>query len=177
MHSFGLAKAKSRKPIVMYAGRLIKEKRLDLWVEAVAKAHGLDNSIKGLIIGLGPEEATIAKLIKRYPFISMRKPYSSKAQLYKAIGSSMCMLNMSEREGLSVITIESAALGTAPVLPSYTPIPEEVKNLSIVKDVKGIPQAIADIASGRIKYKIDRKKLERFDVKGVNGAFKRMLAH
>ena len=160
---------------VMYSGRLIKEKRLDLWVEAVAKAHGLDNSIKGLIIGSGPEENAVRKLVKRYPFISMRKPYPTKARLYKALGSSMCMLNMSEREGLSVITIESAALGTAPVLPGYTPIPKEVKELSIVKDVKDIPQVIADIASGRIRYRAEVKKLERFDVERIDGAFKRML--
>lgn len=60
-------------------------------------------------------------------------------------------------EGLSVITIESAALGTAPVLPDYMPIPEEVKTLSIVKNVEDIPKAIADIAYGRMKYMADRK--------------------
>ena len=151
------------------------EKRLDLWVEAVAKAHELNHNIKGLIIGSGPEENAVRKLVKRYPFISMRKPYPTKAQLYKALGSSACMLNMSEREGLSVITIESAALGTAPVLPGYTPIPKEVKELSIVKDVKDIPQVIADIASGRIRYRAEVKKLERFDVERIDGAFKRML--
>ena len=164
-----------KKPIVIYAGRLIMEKRLDLWVEAVAKAHELNHNIKGLIIGSGPEENAVRKLVKRYPFISMRKPYPTKAQLYKALGSSACMLNMSEREGLSVITIESAALGTAPVLPGYTPIPKEVKELSIVKDVKDIPQVIADIASGRIRYRAEVKKLERFDVERIDGAFKRML--
>lgn len=63
------------------------------------------------------------------------------------------------------------------MLPSYTPIPEEVKELSIVKDVEYMPQAIADVASGRIKYKAEGKKLERFDVKGVNDAFKRLLAY
>ena len=98
-----------------------------------------------MIIGSGPEEDAVRELIRKYHFIGMRKPYSSKAQLYKMLGSSMCMLNMSEREGLSVITIESAALGTAPVLPSYTPIPREVKELSVVEDVGNIPQTIADI--------------------------------
>ena len=106
----------------------------------------------------------------------MRKPYPSKAQLYSAIGKSIAMLNMSEREGLSVIAIESAALGTAPVLPDYTPIPDEVKELSIVRDADSIPGAIADIASDRIKYKVERKKLERFDVRRIDNAFKRLLA-
>ena len=57
-------------------------------------------------------------------------------------------------EGLSAIAIESTALGTAPVLPDYTPIPDEVKELSIVRDVEDIPKAIASIASGRVKYKV-----------------------
>ena len=166
-----MPKPLKKQPIVIYAGRLIKEKRLDLWIDAVAKAHRLDPAIKGLIVGSGPEETDIKRRIKRYPFIKMRKPYPNKVQLYNAIGKSMAMLNMSEREGLSVITIESAALGTAPVLPGYTPIPEEVKGLSIISGVDNIPDAIADIASGRIKYKVDRKKLERFDVKRIIDAF------
>jgi hypothetical protein len=62
------------------------------------------------------------------------------------------------------------------VLPNYTPIPEEVKKLLIVEDVGDIPQAIADIVSGRIKYKAERKKLERFEVGRIEGAFKRPLA-
>ena len=44
------------------------------------------------------------------------------------------------------------------MLPSYTPISEGVKELSIVKDVEYMPQAIADVASGRIKYKVEGKR-------------------
>ena len=58
------------------------------------------------------------------------------------------------------------------MLPSYTPIPEEVKGLSIVKDVDDIPKTITGIASGRIKYQADRKKLERFDARGISDVFK-----
>ena len=141
-----MPKPAKKQPVVIYAGRLIKEKRLDLWIDAVARAHRLNPAIKGLIVGSGPEETNIKRRIKRYPFIKMRKQYPNKVQLYNAIGKSMAMLNMSEREGLSVITIESAALGTAPVLPSYTPIPEEVKELSVVKDVDDIPKTITGIA-------------------------------
>ena len=61
------------------------------------------------------------------------------------------------------------------MLPGYTPIPEEVKGLSIVKDVDDIPKTITGIATGRIKYQADRKKLERFDVKGIDSAFGKLL--
>lgn len=170
-----VSKQLRKLPVATYAGRLIKEKRLDLWVESVAEAHMLDHRIKGLIIGSGPEEANVRKLIKKYHFITMRKPYSSKAQLYKAVGSATCMLNMSERERFSIIAIESVALGTIPVLPDYTPIPEEVKTLSIVKSVKDIPKVIASIASERIKYRVERQKLERFDVGCVDEAFENII--
>jgi hypothetical protein len=36
-------------------------------------------------------------------------------------------------------------------------------------------QAIADIVSGRIKYKAERKKPERFDVRRVSPAFQKIL--
>ncbi len=161
---------------VAYAGRLIKEKRLDLWIDAVSKAHLLNPKINGIIIGNGPEEKHIRNLISSYHFIKMVKPYPSKLQLYNAIRKSMCLLNMSEREGLSVITIESAALGTPPLLPDNTPIPKEVKDLSIVKNIDAIPEAIADLASGKIKYKIDKKKLKRFYIDTINPLFKEIMA-
>ena len=61
------------------------------------------------------------------------------------------------------------------MLPGYTPIPEEVKGLSIVKNVDDIPKTITGIASGRIKYQADRKKLERFDVRRISDAFGKLL--
>ena len=61
------------------------------------------------------------------------------------------------------------------MLPGYTPIPEEVKELSIVKNADDIPKTITGIASGRIKYQADRKKLERFDVNGIGDAFGKLL--
>ncbi|MGC8538220.1 MAG: glycosyltransferase family 4 protein [Candidatus Micrarchaeia archaeon] len=160
---------------VIYPGRFIKEKRLDLWIDMIIKAHKLNPGIKGLIVGSGPEETTIRRKIRNHAFIKIRKPYPSKKLLYNAVARSIAMLNMSEREGLSIITIESAALGTAPVLPSYTPIPDEVKDLSIVKDVDEIPKTIADIADGNIKYIIDRKMLKRFDVKRTHDVFRKLL--
>ena len=164
-----------RDTTVIYAGRLIKEKRLDLWIDAVSKAHSLNPKIKGVIIGNGPEEKHIHSFISAYPFIKMRKPYVNKMQLYNALSKSLCLLNMSEREGLNVIAIESATLGTPPILPNYTPIPKEVKELSIVRDVKLIPETIANLASKKIKYKIDKKKLKKFYIDKVNPLFNELM--
>ncbi len=61
------------------------------------------------------------------------------------------------------------------MLPGYTPIPEEAKGLSVVKNADDIPKTITGIASGRIKYQADRKKLERFDVNGIGDAFGKLL--
>ena len=69
----------------------------------VAKAHKLNAEIKGVVVGSGPEEAAVKKMIKPYSFIKMKKPYSSKAQLYSTIGKSMAF-------GISstFLTIESS---------------------------------------------------------------------
>ncbi|ASI13869.1 glycosyltransferase [Candidatus Mancarchaeum acidiphilum] len=168
-------KKSKRDTSVVYSGRLIKEKRLDLWIDAVAKAHSLNPNIKGIIIGSGPEETHIRDLASSYDFIKMRKPYATKLWLYNELRRSMCFLNMSEREGLSITTIESAFLETPPLLPDYTPIPDEVKEISIVKSLNSIPEAIVDIASGKINYKLDKDKLKKFDITTINPLFERLI--
>ncbi|MEM0143248.1 MAG: glycosyltransferase, partial [Candidatus Parvarchaeum sp.] len=166
---------KAKTHTVIYAGRLIKEKRLDLWINAVAKAHSLDSSITGLIIGSGPMLEGLKLMAKPFPFIKFAKPFTAKKELYSELSKSMATLNMSEREGLSAITIESAALGTAPVLPSYTPIPKEVKELAVVADKEKIPGILAKIASGNAHYKPNARRLKSFDSAKINEVFEKLL--
>ncbi|MEM3845470.1 MAG: hypothetical protein QXU98_07200, partial [Candidatus Parvarchaeota archaeon] len=61
------------------------------------------------------------------------------------------MLNMSEREGLSITTLESLSLGTPVLLPSYTPIPSEVKGMCVVEDEANIPRKIVEICKSADK--------------------------
>ena len=144
---------------VIFVGRLIKEKRLDRWIDMVSKAHQLDSSVHGTIIGEGIEGERLRKAIKDKgyeSFIKMAGKVESNENLYSMIAASRLMLNMSEREGLSVTSIESLALGTPVLLPSYTPIPKEVKGMCMVIDESNIPKTIAEMFNTKDKSKYIR---------------------
>lgn len=139
---------------VIFVGRLIKEKRIDKWIEMVAAARSIDPSINGAIIGEGVEKHRIEDMIKSKGLegiISMPGRIESTEKLYKTIAASKLMLNMSEREGLSITTLESLSLGTPVLLPSYTPIPSEVKGMCVVEDEANIPRKIVEICKSADK--------------------------
>ncbi|MHB1830184.1 MAG: glycosyltransferase family 4 protein [Candidatus Micrarchaeaceae archaeon] len=151
----------ARRKIVLFSGRMIKEKRLDKWLSTVKKAIAMDNGIKGMIIGRGPERSAVEASIKRMGLsgnVSVHNFYKNQSELYGQIRRSALTLHMSEREGLSIIAIESIALGTPVVLPSYTPLPKEVREMCIVLDEDKIPSKIAEIARSRNKSGFIRNK-------------------
>lgn len=164
---------------VIYAGRLIREKHAIEWCDAVAAAYSLDPKINGLIIGNGPERASISTHIKRnrYSFIKMVPLIKDRVKLYRRISKSSVLLNMSEREGLSAISLESLALGTPVVLPDYTPIPNEVRRMCVVATPDKIPSVLAKIATSKGKSRFMNKvSLSRFDVKRTNAFFESLIA-
>lgn len=144
---------KSYKKRVVFVGRLIKQKRLDRWLAAMKKAKG----VKGTIIGEGPDEGRIKSLIKSMGLtktVILQRPISSQRKLFEEMRDSAVLLHMSEREGFGAVIVESLSLGTPVVLPSYTPVPEEVKRMCLVLDEKKIPAKISEIvmASDKRRY-------------------------
>lgn len=164
---------------VIFAGRLIKEKRADLWIDAVAKAHEINSKVKGVIIGEGPEKASLLREIddkKASRFISILGFISSKVALYKKIAKASIFLNMSEREGLSAVSIESVALGTPVLLPDYTPIPEEVKRMCVVENKDNLPEKIADMVGAKKgQFLKNTDVLKEFDSGRITRVFDSML--
>ena len=170
----GIEKCKSKRKRgnqIAFAGRLIREKRLDLWLRAIKAAKAKIPSLKGLIIGEGPEEQDIRSLIHDLGLsgtVSMRRFYKSKNELYMEISRSALLLNMSEREGLSIITLEALSLGIPVLLPDYSPIPPEVKEMCIVAGQKELPGAIAEVLSGKASKQVNgTANLELFSISNV----------
>ncbi len=161
-----IKEAKKTREII-YAGRLIKEKRLDRWIDVVGKTAKLTKT-KGVIVGEGPERKEIEALIRRMKLekvISVRGFYSSanKSALFRRIKEAGLFLHMSEREGLSTVALECIALGTPVLLPSYTPIPKDVKDMCMVADEKDLPRVAAKILNGRkADYIPNRNLISRF---------------
>lgn len=174
-------KTKESKSVI-FSGRLIKEKRLDKWVHTIKAASRLARGLKGVIIGDGPEKASILEAIKGAGLghtIEMRDFYRTEAklQLYRRIKESRMLLQMSEREGLSIIVLESLALGTPVVLPDYSPIPDEVKKMCVVCSERDMPRMVARIANSRDKGSFirNREMLERFSSSHTNAFYRELF--
>lgn len=168
-------KAKENDRSVIFSGRLIKEKRLDKWLTAVKSASKGVKSLKATIIGDGPEKERIASLIKRYHLdktVRLQGFYHTekKNELYRKIKESKVLLQMSEREGLSIIVLESLALGTPVLIPTDSPIPSEVKEMCVVKDEIAIPYQLEQMLKSPDKRKFLKNldRLDNFSVSHVN---------
>ncbi|MDE1870291.1 MAG: glycosyltransferase family 4 protein [Candidatus Micrarchaeota archaeon] len=120
------ARKNPRKPSGRFIviGRLVPEKRVDLAIRAVAKTSA------GLtVIGSGPEKQRLLALAKelgasgRVRFIEGVK----EEQLIRELRNSLALLMLSEREGMSIITIEALALGVPVVVTGETSLPFEIK--------------------------------------------------
>ncbi|MDE1865145.1 MAG: glycosyltransferase [Candidatus Micrarchaeota archaeon] len=167
---------KGRKEII-FAGRLIKEKRLDKWLDVFSKT-ARQTSASGVIVGEGPDRRRIESLIRRMKLqkkVEVRDFYSEgrKAELFRRIKEAGLLLHMSEREGLAVVALESIALGTPVLLPSYTPIPNDVKEMCIVVDEENLPSTAAKILRGRKEdYLPNRSNIRRFYTSNIRAVYR-----
>ncbi|MDE1860126.1 MAG: glycosyltransferase family 4 protein [Candidatus Micrarchaeota archaeon] len=169
-----------RDKTVIFSGRLIKEKRLDKWIEVVEKAIRKSPGIRGVIVGAGPEYDSIKSLIEKKGLsgkIELRPFYKEKRDFYRELRRSGMILHMSEREGLGIIVIESVALGTPVLLPDYTPLPKEIKGMCVVEHEKDMPGKIVEMLNSRSKEKYisNTKNIDRFLISNVIPVFSRIF--
>ncbi|NYB52585.1 MAG: glycosyltransferase family 4 protein [Methanobacteriaceae archaeon] len=104
---------------VVFAGRLIKEKRVDLLIRALAFVKKDVTNIKAIIFGEGPEEQKIKKLADELELsnnITFRGFLENHPDLISHLKSSEVFVLPSEREGFGIIVIESNACGLPVVI-------------------------------------------------------------
>ncbi len=172
--------ARKRNSTVVFAGRLIKEKRVDKWLYEFAETAKRVPDLHGLIIGDGPEKRYLENMIMALHLdgkIKLIGPVPTTSGLYRKLASCRAMLNMSEREGLSIVTLESLELGVPVVLPDYSPIPREIKSMCNVEHELGIPRVLESILrSGDASAFIHRKeKMDAFQTSAVERFYKRLF--
>ncbi len=168
------------KKRVIFSGRFIKEKRLDKWLNVMAKVVKKDRTVKGLIIGDGVEKRSLEDEIKRLSLdknINVVGFYKSKAELYDKLASSSLLLHMSEREGLSIITLESLAVGTPVLLPKGSPISEEAQRMCVVVPEERLADKVLEILSSKdkVSYIRNRENLDAFYIQDVRGFYRKLL--
>jgi glycosyltransferase involved in cell wall biosynthesis len=143
------APARAAEELVLFAGRLIPEKRVTLGVAAVASAAQKIEGLKGVFYGDGPEREKLREAITEHDAEAIiSAPGFAKAELVdRDMRRALCMLLPSRREGYGMVVVEASANAT----PSIVVSAEDNAATELVEDgVNGVvvesddPEAIAD---------------------------------
>jgi glycosyltransferase involved in cell wall biosynthesis len=106
------------EPVVVFAGRLIPEKRAPLAVAAFASAAARIDGLRGEFYGDGPEREALARAIVEYGVQScaIAPGFVDALTLDAALKRATCMLSTSSREGYGMVVIEASAHATPAVV-------------------------------------------------------------
>ena len=108
----------SARPVAVYAGRHIPEKRVLAIAPALAKARNQVPDLRAEIYGDGPQRGALTKAIARLGLDgSVTAPGFVPAEvLEKALSTALCLVLPSAREGYGLVVIEAAARGVPVVV-------------------------------------------------------------
>lgn len=105
-------------PVVMFAGRMIPEKRAPLVVDAVVEAAKEIPGLRAVLFGDGPERARITETIAaRGLERQVSAPgFVDREIVQDTLRRALCLLLPSSREGYGLVVVEAAAAGTPVVV-------------------------------------------------------------
>lgn len=159
-------KSSKDKADIVYAGRLLKHKNVDKLIYSIVSLRKVNPKIKCLIIGNGPEEAHLKKLVtqlkleKNVLFYSFLPKHSD---LYSLVKASKVFVFPSSREGFGIVVVESHALGV-PVI-TYNHEDNAAKDL-IHENVNGYlfddeKNKLDDVLKKVLKIKLNSNKIKQ----------------
>ena len=142
---------------IIYTGRLVKHKRVDLLIEAFSETAHAGAVLT--IVGDGPEKE---KLLRQAAELGVEnkvefRGFLKKDELYVLIKSSKALVIPSEREGFAIIVVEAMALGV-PVaameseFSAVKTIITDGRDGLLFKDKEGLKQALNKLLSDE-KYR------------------------
>ena len=104
--------------LIVYAGRHVREKRVDLLVRAFAVARVELPELRLELYGDGPEHGRIARVVDAARvgdavLLAGKRP---EAEVDAAMARAACVATASEREGYGLVIVEAAAHGTPSVI-------------------------------------------------------------
>ena len=136
-------------PLVLFAGRLIPEKRVTIGVEAVALARRRIGGLQAVFYGDGPEREALRETIAKHHAESyVQAPgFAPGERVESDMARALCVLLPSEREGYGMVVVEASAHATPAVVVAA---PDNAAVELIEDGVNGVvapspdPKAIAD---------------------------------
>ena len=104
--------------LVVFAGRLIPEKRAEALIPAISRARAALPELRAEFFGDGPERARIARTLESSDLngaVRLRG-FVSAAEVDLALSRALCMVLPSRREGYGLVVVEAAAHGTPSIV-------------------------------------------------------------
>jgi len=128
--------------ILLYAGRLVEEKRVDVILRAFKEVEERNGKALMVIVGGGKEETVLRGLAATLSLQRVDwRPIASRQDLSLMLSAADATVIASEQEGLPTIAMESLACGTPVVSTPVGIVPEIVKegvNGYIVSDLSSL---------------------------------------
>jgi glycosyltransferase involved in cell wall biosynthesis len=109
---------RAAEPLVVFAGRLIPEKRADAIVAAVARARARIPELRARILGDGPERPALLTAIASHGLDeAIEAPGRvTPDEVESTLARALCLVLPSRREGYGLVIVEAAARGTPSVV-------------------------------------------------------------
>jgi glycosyltransferase involved in cell wall biosynthesis len=119
--------SKSRRPTVCFVGRLTKNKRIEDLITAISLLRKDFKNIRCLIVGTGPEEGNLRKLVKQRNLgkhVEFTGFLKTHGLVLKMLKSSQIFCSPSVVEGFGITLVEAIALGVPFVCSDIQPFKE-----------------------------------------------------
>jgi glycosyltransferase involved in cell wall biosynthesis len=148
-----VAAGNGAEPLVVFAGRLIPEKRAAAVAPAVELAASRVPGLRGIIFGEGPDRPTVLAAIAALedPELVSAPGFVPGEEVQSALRRACAMVLPSRREGYGMIVVEAAAYGT----PSIVVSGSDNAALELIEDgvngVKASSAEPADVAAAIVR--------------------------
>jgi glycosyltransferase involved in cell wall biosynthesis len=131
--------------LVVYAGRMIPEKRAAAVVAAVAHARRELPELRAVVFGDGPEHALVLGEIARHGLEGVVEApgFVDAEQVHSTLARALCLVHPSRREGYGLVVVEAATAGVPSILVRD---PDNAATELVEDGVNGVVAPTADAA-------------------------------
>jgi len=161
----------SRESDVIFVGRLLNHKNLDLLIRAIALVKEKRPSIQALIVGEGPERERLCDLIDvldLHACVRIEPHVARNDEIYGLMKASKMLVLPSVREGFGLVAVEAHAAGIPVITTSHAHnaakdlITEGVNGLIADADSESIAEKIMEVFATREQMK-PQWNIEQYD--------------